>query len=204
LVYDGALPLENIMRTLFIAAASALFFAYLVAELSVRVWPGNPTALLIVAFVALLVSGLLNLKLAGWLGARPVAASVPGAEPARQPSAPRADRPQNQDSAPRQPRPPRQDNGERTRQRSRAAETATAPAGPRENGTVKWFNRTKGFGFVIRENGEEIFVHQRSIRAIGEGEERRRPALRDGQGVSFYVAERDKGLQAEDVVPTEE
>ena len=69
---------------------------------------------------------------------------------------------------------------------------------------MKWFNRTKGFGFVIRESGEEIFVHQRSIRSEGQGDERRRPMLRDGQAVNFVVAEREKGLQAEDVVPADE
>ena len=67
----------------------------------------------------------------------------------------------------------------------------------REIGEVKWFNGTKGFGFIIRENGEEIFVHFRSIR--GEG----RRSLRDGQRVSFVVAQSDKGPQAEDVVPEE-
>lgn len=66
--------------------------------------------------------------------------------------------------------------------------------GPREHGTVKWFNVSKGFGFIIRENDEEIFVHFRSIR--GEG----RRSLRDGQKVSFVVAQSDKGPQAEDVV----
>lgn len=63
----------------------------------------------------------------------------------------------------------------------------------RERGTVKWFNVSKGFGFIVRENGEEIFVHFRSIR--GEG----RRSLRDGQSVTFIVAESDKGPQAEDV-----
>jgi len=63
----------------------------------------------------------------------------------------------------------------------------------RERGTVKWFNVSKGFGFIVRENGEEIFVHFRSIR--GEG----RRGLRDGQSVTFIVAESDKGPQAEDV-----
>lgn len=65
----------------------------------------------------------------------------------------------------------------------------------RERGTVKWFNASKGFGFIVRNDGEEIFVHFRSIR--GEG----RRGLRDGQSVSFIVAQSDKGPQAEDVVP---
>ena len=82
----------------------------------------------------------------------------------------------------------------RPRQPNRAAQ----PAGKREEGTVKWFNRTKGFGFIIRQSGEEIFVHQRHINI---GEDNRRPGLRDGQKVSFQVAERDKGLQAERVTP---
>jgi CspA family cold shock protein len=76
---------------------------------------------------------------------------------------------------------------------ARATKGATTGAGKAERGTVKWFNGTKGFGFIIRESGEEIFVHYRSI--LGEG----RRSLRDGQAVSFRVAETDKGPQAEDV-----
>jgi CspA family cold shock protein len=64
----------------------------------------------------------------------------------------------------------------------------------RDHGTVKWFNVSKGFGFIVKDDGEEIFVHFRSIR--GEG----RRSLRDGQSVSFIVAESDKGPQAEDVM----
>jgi CspA family cold shock protein len=67
--------------------------------------------------------------------------------------------------------------------------------GKREEGDVKWFNVSKGFGFISRDSGEEIFVHFRSIR--GEG----RRSLRDGQRVSFVVADSDKGLQAEEVDP---
>jgi CspA family cold shock protein len=67
--------------------------------------------------------------------------------------------------------------------------------GPREEGTVKWFNVSKGFGFITKDDGEEIFVHFRSIR--GEG----RRALKDGQRVSFVEAQTDKGPQAEDVEP---
>ena len=65
--------------------------------------------------------------------------------------------------------------------------------GNREQGEVKWFNVSKGFGFITMDNGEEVFVHFRSIR--GEG----RRSLRDGQRVSFIVAQSDKGPQAEDV-----
>jgi cold shock protein len=66
-------------------------------------------------------------------------------------------------------------------------------AGPRETGTVKWFNFNKGFGFITRENGEDIFVHFRSIRGKG------RKSLPEGQRVEFVVTKGDKGLQAEDV-----
>jgi cold shock CspA family protein len=70
---------------------------------------------------------------------------------------------------------------------------ATQATGDSEVGTVKWFNGTKGFGFIIRENGEEIFVHHRSIQ--GEG----RRSLSDGAKVKYRVATTDKGPQAEDV-----
>ena len=63
----------------------------------------------------------------------------------------------------------------------------------REQGTVKWFNSAKGFGFITRDDGEEIFVHFRSIR--GEG----RRSLQDGQRVAFHTASSNKGPQAEDV-----
>ncbi|MCL6416312.1 cold shock domain-containing protein [Aestuariirhabdus sp. Z084] len=65
----------------------------------------------------------------------------------------------------------------------------------REEGVVKWFNVSKGFGFITRQSGDDLFVHFRSIR--GEGHR----TLSDGQRVSFIVTEREKGLQAEDVTP---
>lgn len=66
----------------------------------------------------------------------------------------------------------------------------------REQGTVKWFNAAKGFGFITRENGEDIFVHFRSIQGKGHR------SLGEGQTVIFEVAEGDKGLQAVDVSST--
>jgi CspA family cold shock protein len=67
-------------------------------------------------------------------------------------------------------------------------------AGLRDTGTVKWFNTSKGFGFISRDSGDDIFVHFRAIR--GEGHR----VLVEGQRVEFSVMNRDKGLQAEDVI----
>lgn len=63
----------------------------------------------------------------------------------------------------------------------------------REAGTVKWFNTSKGFGFISRDQGEDVFVHFRAIRGDGHR------VLIEGQRVEFVVARREKGLQAEDV-----
>jgi|TARA_B110000483_G_C17955706_1_gene450060 CspA family cold shock protein len=63
----------------------------------------------------------------------------------------------------------------------------------REAGNVKWFNANKGFGFITRDNGDDVFVHFRSIRGDGHR------VLKDGQRVEFEVTMGDKGLQAEDV-----
>ena len=69
----------------------------------------------------------------------------------------------------------------------------TSAKDSRELGTVKWFNANKGFGFITRDSGEDVFVHFRSIRGKGHR------VLRDGQRVDFLVSRGNKGLQAEDV-----
>lgn len=63
----------------------------------------------------------------------------------------------------------------------------------REQGTVKWFNVSKGYGFITRQNGEDVFVHFRSVRGKG------RKVLREGQTVEFITTTGDKGPQAEEV-----
>lgn len=80
--------------------------------------------------------------------------------------------------------------GARARVNDLQAQTADSS---RESGSVKWFNANKGFGFITRDSGDDVFVHFRSIRGKG------RRILRDGQRVEFAVVESDKGLQAEDV-----
>lgn len=79
--------------------------------------------------------------------------------------------------------------------RSPRKQRNTDNEGPREAGTVKWFNTTKGFGFISRDQGEDVFVHFRAIRGDGHR------VLEEGQRVEFIVARREKGLQAEDVEP---
>ncbi len=62
------------------------------------------------------------------------------------------------------------------------------------NGTVKWFNQDKGFGFITPENGgKDVFVHFSAINGTG------RRNLQDGQRVTFVVTNGQKGPQAEDV-----
>lgn len=68
---------------------------------------------------------------------------------------------------------------------------------PREQGEVKWFNVSKGFGFITRSNGEELFVHYRSIRDSGQNHGRRR--LFENQVVTYAVVDSHKGLQADNV-----
>ena len=63
------------------------------------------------------------------------------------------------------------------------------------NGTVKWFNETKGFGFIEREDGPDVFVHFSAIQGDGF------KTLADGQKVEFDVTDGQKGPQAENVVP---
>ena len=62
-----------------------------------------------------------------------------------------------------------------------------------EEGTVKWFNEKKGFGFIERTSGEDVFVHFSSI--AGDGFK----TLREGESVSFEVQEAERGPQAVDV-----
>ncbi|WP_372864269.1 cold-shock protein [Spongiibacter sp.] len=64
----------------------------------------------------------------------------------------------------------------------------------RVTGTVKWFNNAKGFGFITRNEGDDVFVHFRSIRGDGYR------TLDEGQDVEFNLVEGPKGLQAEDVL----
>lgn len=62
-----------------------------------------------------------------------------------------------------------------------------------ETGTVKWFNVKKGYGFITRDSGDDVFVHYRNI--LGDG----RRAIAEGQRVRFIVVDSEKGPQADEV-----
>ena len=62
-----------------------------------------------------------------------------------------------------------------------------------ENGTVKWFNEAKGFGFIARSSGEDVFVHYSAITGNGH------KSLNEGDSVTFEVQKGPKGLQAVNV-----
>ena len=66
-----------------------------------------------------------------------------------------------------------------------------------ETGTVKWFNRTKGFGFIARENGEDVFLHYSAIDMEGF------KSLDEGDKVEFEIIEGAKGPQASNVKKAE-
>jgi CspA family cold shock protein len=64
----------------------------------------------------------------------------------------------------------------------------------REQGKVKWFNNAKGYGFIQRASGDDVFVHHSAIQATGF------KSLAEGETVEFTVTKGPKGLQAENVV----
>ena len=161
------------MKPILSAVAVAALLAVVAAEAYRWLWDGHHLGLLAVVFLACLGSGLAAMRLGR--------------------AAPRA--------APRAvSRAPRERRTRRTEGSARRTEAPARLTEGRETGTVKWFSRSKGFGFVIREDGDEIFVHHRSVRS----DDGHRGNLRDGQRVTFVAVERSKGWQAEDVASADD
>ena len=68
-------------------------------------------------------------------------------------------------------------------------------SGKRTQGSIKWFNGTKGFGFITGDDGTEVFVHFRSVEGLGKR------SIKPGQRVSYVTRTGDRGPQAEEVKP---
>jgi cold shock protein len=81
----------------------------------------------------------------------------------------------------------------RTRKFNKKEEEQRTPMAT-EQGTVKWFNNAKGYGFIQRASGDDVFVHHTAIQATGF------KSLNEGDTVEFTVTKGPKGLQAENVV----
>lgn len=97
-----------------------------------------------------------------------------------------------------QPAPKRKSSPRRRSGNNSSRANSSVSNAARELGNVKWFNASKGFGFITRDSGDDVFVHFRSIR--GEGHR----VLKDGQRVEFSVSQGDKGLQADDVAAVQD
>jgi cold shock protein len=76
-----------------------------------------------------------------------------------------------------------------------AAKPAAARSGTQLKGSIKWFNGTKGYGFIAGDDGAEVFVHFKSVNDV----DKRR--IKPGQRFSYNVVDSDRGPQAEDVTP---
>ena len=84
--------------------------------------------------------------------------------------------------------------GLRKRNKSISINKGTTNTMDREQGKVKWFNDAKGYGFIQRTSGDDVFVHHSAIQATGF------KSLAEGESVEFTVTKGPKGLQAENVV----
>ena len=156
------------MKTFIVAAVVSVLFAAIATQIYSTLFASSTLALLALTVVACAGTALVTVR----FGAR-----------------------ERTDAQP--PRPGRRRGRDDERTPVRHRRPGPPKGAKRESGTVKWFDRNKGFGFIVRADGDEIFVHHRAIRRVGN----ERAGLDDGQDVSFVAVERQRGWQAEDVAP---
>lgn len=176
------------MKTLLPALVFAALFAAVATQTYVLLFDGKQLVLHGLCFVAAFLTGLATVRFArsAPVGAGSALTSADSAPVGAGSASAGAD----SAAAPIVEEQRRPSRARRSRSKSRQP---AGSAAERETGTVKWFDANKGYGFVVRASGEEIFVHHRAIRH-GDGGK-----LTDGQAVRFVAVERSRGWQAEDV-----
>ena len=168
------------MKIILSVLASALLLTYLIVQTFTVFWPNNLIALFFSAFLALTINGAF-IYFQSAAASRKTSENPSNSRPRQN----RERRPNNQ--------PSRNESKQNRKPEYRLADSQTAPGNL--EGTIKWFNRRKGYGFILEDSGEEIFFHQREIAATnGESAD-----IDKGQKVRFSRSETDKGPQAQGV-----